>query len=268
MKSPSVGFKARKVQFNLKAFVKATIFHQVMHFSCGNDAKIIQHLICLLVWCQAVEAELTQLGQNVTINCDLGEKEIYWMVLKPPNPPDMILRSFSTSPTPFYYNVGLIPKYSVHHKCCLFIKNVTVDELGIYYCMTTEAPPRFGNGIKLHVIEPTQLTECQNNTVEQNHTVVNYTEQIQRPWSIILLISGLMHGVLVIVVIGSVCCYSGKYVKHQEADLQRTRFMPLEQLQETKTECTEVVFSSICEDFEQNRCFSATALIINRHNCT
>ncbi|KAG1939886.1 hypothetical protein F2P79_017115 [Pimephales promelas] len=239
-----------------------------MRFSCGTDAKIIQHLICLLVWCQAVETELIKLGQNVTINCDLGEKEIYWMVLKPPNRPVVILRIFSTSPTPFYYDIGFRPKYTVQPKYSLFIKNVTVDELGIYYCMTTEAPPKFSNGTKLHIIEPTQLIECQNNTVEQNHTVVNYTEQIQRPWGIIILISGLMHGLLVIVVIASVCCYSGKNVKHQEADLQRTRSMPFEQLQETKTVYTEVVFSSICEDFEQNRCFSAPAQIIKRQNCT
>jgi len=31
---------------------------------------------------------------------------------------------------------------------------------------------------------------------------------------------------------------------------------------------TEVVFSSICEDFEQNRCFSAPAQIVNRQNRT
>jgi len=55
---------------------------------------------------------------------------------------------------------------------------------------------------RLFFTEPTQLIECQNNTVEHNHTVVNYTEQIQRPWGIIILISGLMHGLLVIVVIG------------------------------------------------------------------
>ncbi|ROL40912.1 hypothetical protein DPX16_9906 [Anabarilius grahami] len=124
------------------------------------------------------------------------------MVLKPPKRPVMILRLFSTSPTPFYYDVGFRTKYSVQPKHCLFIKNVTLDELGIYYCMTTEAPPKFSNGTRLHIIEQTHLTECRNNTFEQNHTAVNYTEQIQRPWNIIILISGLMHGVLVIVVIG------------------------------------------------------------------
>lgn len=85
------------------------------------------------------------------INCDLDEKEIYWMMLKPPNRPVMILRLFSTSPTPFYYDVGFRPKYLVQHKYNLFIENVTVDELGIYYCMTTEAPPKFSNGTKLHI---------------------------------------------------------------------------------------------------------------------
>ncbi len=95
--------------------------------------------------------ELTNLGQNVSINCDLDEKEIYWMLLKLPNRPVMILRLFSTSPTPFYYNVRFRLKYSVQPKHNLFIKNVTTDELGIYYCMTTEAPPKFSNGTRLHI---------------------------------------------------------------------------------------------------------------------
>uniref|UniRef100_A0A671KW39 Ig-like domain-containing protein n=1 Tax=Sinocyclocheilus anshuiensis TaxID=1608454 RepID=A0A671KW39_9TELE len=111
-------------------------------------------VVGLLVWCQAVETltELTNLGQNVSINCDLEEKEIYWMLLKLPNRPVMILRLFSTSPTPFYYDASFRPKYSVHPKHHLFIKNVTLDELGVYYCMTTEAPPKFSNGTRLHII--------------------------------------------------------------------------------------------------------------------
>ncbi|XP_016383509.1 uncharacterized protein LOC107720344 [Sinocyclocheilus rhinocerous] len=222
-----------------------------MYFKCGNDTKIIQHLICLLAWCQAVETltELTNLGQNVSINCDLEEKEIYWMLLKLPNRPVMILRLFSTSPTPFYYDASFRPKYSVHPKHHLFIKNVTLDELGVYYCMTTEAPPKFSNGTRLHIIEPTKLPECQNHAVveyiEQNHTVVNFTDQIQRAWMIIVILSGLMHGVLVFVVIG-VCCYSGEKIKRQEEDLEGTQFMPLELLQEPNAmvilqHCLEIV---------------------------
>ncbi|RXN13803.1 CD276 antigen-like protein [Labeo rohita] len=72
--------------------------------------------------------------------------------------------------------------------------------------MSTEAPPKFSSGIRLHITEPTKLPECQNHTVvkyiEENHTVVNHTDQIQKPWMIIIIVSGLMHGVLVFVVIG------------------------------------------------------------------
>ncbi|KAI2650813.1 Ig kappa chain V-II region [Labeo rohita] len=221
----------------------------------------------LLVWCQAVETltELTNLGHNVSINCDLEEKEIYWMLLKLPNPPVMILRLFSTSPTPFYYDPRFRFKYAVQPKHHLVIRNVTTDDLGVYYCMSTEAPPKFSSGTRLHIIEQTKLPECQNHTVvkyiEQNHTAVNYTDQIQRPWMIIIIISGLMHGVLVFVVIGCVCCYSREKLKNQEADLEQTL---RKQLKEPKTTNTEVVFSQMHEDFEQNRCFSPAAQIIKR----
>ncbi|KAF4097869.1 uncharacterized protein LOC131529668 isoform X1 [Onychostoma macrolepis] len=236
-----------------------------MNFNGGNDTKIIQHLICLLVWCQAVETltELTHLGQNVSINCDLDEKEIYWMLLKLPNRPVMILRLFSTSPTPFYYDVRFRLKYSVQPKHHLFIKNVTTDELGVYYCMTTEAPPKFSSGTRLHITEPTKLPECQNHTVvkyiEQNHTMLNDTDQ--RPWVIVIIVSGLMHGVLVFVVIGFVCCYSRENFKHQEADLEKTLH---KQIKKPNTMYTEVVFSQM----EQNQCFSAAAQIVNRKACS
>ncbi|KAL1247051.1 hypothetical protein QQF64_034420 [Cirrhinus molitorella] len=237
-----------------------------MYFSCVNDTKIIQHLICLLVWCQAVQTltELTNLGHNVSINCDLEEKEIYWMLLKLPNRPVMILRLFSTSPTPFYYDAHFRSKYSVQPKHRLFIRNVTTDELGFYYCMTTEAPPKFSNGTRLHITEPIKFPEYQNHTVkyiEQNDAVVNYIDQTEKPWMIVIVISGLMHGVLVFVVIGCVCCYSRGNVKHQEADLEGTL---REQLKEPKTMYTETVFSQMHEDFEQNWCFSPAAQIINR----
>ncbi|XP_043078281.1 uncharacterized protein LOC122327153 isoform X2 [Puntigrus tetrazona] len=194
-----------------------------MYFNCENGTKIIQHLICLIIWSQAVEplTELTHLGRNVSINCDLEEKEIYWTLLKLPNRPVVILRLFSTSPNPFYYHPRFRTKYSVQLKHHLFIKNVTTDELGVYYCMTTEAPPKFSNGTRLYITESTKLPECQNHTVvryiEQNHTVVNRADQIQRPWVIAIIVSGLMHGVLVFVVVGYVCCYS-----REEADSERT----------------------------------------------
>ncbi|XP_051551061.1 uncharacterized protein LOC127439066 [Myxocyprinus asiaticus] len=223
------------------------------HFNQGNNSRIIQFLIYLLIWCPAAETltdQLTDLEQNVIINCDLNENEVYWVLSKLQGPPVIILRSFSTSTTPYYYNKRFRHKYSMRSKH-LFISNVTIDELGVYYCMNTEIPPKFSDGTKLHVIEQTQQTECQNYTVlqyiQQNQTEVSYIQQNQTQWQIITVISCLLNGVLII---GTLSCYSGESSKLQSTDLQLTQAMVLQPSQELSKELyTEVVFSTLCEGF-------------------
>ncbi len=80
---------------------------------------------------------ITDLGSNVIINCDLDENEVYWILLKTPDPPTVILRSMSATTSPFYLNNTFRKKYSVQFKHRLVINNVTADELGVYYCMNT-----------------------------------------------------------------------------------------------------------------------------------
>ncbi|XP_048023300.1 uncharacterized protein LOC125253389 [Megalobrama amblycephala] len=169
---------------------------------------IMQLYLYLLIWCQAAEtltAQLTDLGQNVTINCDLDENEVFWFLLKLPDSLAVILRTFS-HPIPFYYNERFRHKYSVDSKHNLLINNVTTDELGVYYCMSTDS--KFSNGIRLHIIEPTPQTECQNQNhtvvqyIQQNQTVVKYIQQNQTSWQTLTLISALFNAVLVVVVIG------------------------------------------------------------------
>ncbi len=84
----------------------------------------------------------------MTINCDLDEKEVYWILLKTADPPTVILRSFSTSP--FYHNVIFKKKYSVQYNHRLVINNVTVDELGVYYCMNTRTPLKLSNSTRIY----------------------------------------------------------------------------------------------------------------------
>ncbi|XP_039550762.1 uncharacterized protein LOC120495324 [Pimephales promelas] len=165
--------------------------------------KIIQLQLYVLICCRAaVSDQLTDLGSNVTINCDLDENEVYWILLKTPDPPTVILRSFPTSRAPFYSNKTFIKKYSVQFKHRLVINNVTDDELGIYYCMNAGATPKLSNSTRLTFTESTQVTECYNNTIEcQNHTAV---DQNQKQCQIIIIISGLMNGLLLIVLIGLV----------------------------------------------------------------
>ncbi len=106
----------------------------------------------LLIWCQAVETltdHLTDLGQNVTLNCDFDVTDVNWLLLNLPDPPFIILQSSTTAAT-FYYSKTSKHKYSVQSKHDLFINNVTVDDLGVYYCVTTDAPPKYSNGTRLH----------------------------------------------------------------------------------------------------------------------
>lgn len=100
--------------------------------------------------------QLTDLGQSVTLNCDFDVKEVYWLFLKLPDHPVPILSSSTTAAT-FYYNKTFRQKYLVQSKHCLFIQNVTIDELGLYYCVTKEEHPKYSNGTKLHFENGTNL---------------------------------------------------------------------------------------------------------------
>uniref|UniRef100_A0A672M6A0 Ig-like domain-containing protein n=1 Tax=Sinocyclocheilus grahami TaxID=75366 RepID=A0A672M6A0_SINGR len=111
--------------------------------------KIIQLQLYILICCQYAVADLlTDLGSNVSINCDLDENEVYWILLKTADPPTVILQSFSTSS--FYPNKSFRKKYSVQFKHRLVINNVTADELGVYYCMNTRTPPKLSNSTRIY----------------------------------------------------------------------------------------------------------------------
>ncbi|KAL1251137.1 hypothetical protein QQF64_018933, partial [Cirrhinus molitorella] len=106
----------------------------------------------VIICCQYGVADLVpDLGSNVSINCDLDENEVYWILLKTPDPPTVILRSMSTTPSPFYFNQTFRNKYSVQFKHCLVINNVTANELGIYYCMNTRTPPKLSNSTRIYI---------------------------------------------------------------------------------------------------------------------
>ncbi|KAK9967367.1 hypothetical protein ABG768_001770 [Culter alburnus] len=181
--------------------------------------KIIQLQLYVLICCQAAVADqLTDLGSNVSINCDLDENEVYWILLKTPDPPAVILRSFSTPRSPFYLNKTFRKKYSVQFKHRLVINNVTADELGVYYCINTDTPPKFSNGSRLYFTEPVQPSEC------HNHTMIEFIDQNQTQCQTITIISGLMIGLLLIVLIVFAVRKTERLEKHiDDADLLQTR---------------------------------------------
>uniref|UniRef100_A0A9J7XJS9 Si:dkey-208m12.3 n=1 Tax=Cyprinus carpio carpio TaxID=630221 RepID=A0A9J7XJS9_CYPCA len=180
--------------------------------------KIIQLQLLVLICCKAAVSDLlTDLGSNVTINCDLDENEVYWILLKTADPPTVILRTLYniqqiTPIPPFYYNKTFRNKYSVQFKHRLVINNVTADELGVYYCMNTRTPPKLSNSTRLHLNE-TQLTE------RHNHTELEFIDQNQT--QIIIIISALMNGLLLILLIVFAAEKTERMEKHvHDADLQ------------------------------------------------
>ncbi|KAK7127093.1 hypothetical protein R3I94_018319 [Phoxinus phoxinus] len=183
--------------------------------------KIIQFQLYVLICCRAaVSDQLTDSGSDVTINCDLEENEVYWILLKTPDPPTVILRSFPTPISPLYLNNAFRKKYSVIFKHNLVINNVTADELGVYYCMKTGTPPKLSNSTRLHFTEPTPLTEC------HNHTAVEFIDQNQTQWQIMIIISGLMNGLLLIALIAFAVRKTERLEKNiYNADLLLTKVM-------------------------------------------
>ncbi|XP_052446872.1 uncharacterized protein LOC127988262 isoform X2 [Carassius gibelio] len=165
--------------------------------------KILKLHLYLLIWCQAAETltdQLTDLGQNVTINCDLNAKVATWFLLNLPNPPVVLLDSLLNPPSVFYYKNNFSFKYSVQSKHRLFINNITFNELGVYYCINTETEVKFSNGIRLQTIsihtDPTtpavtELPQC------QNHTEVLLNEQTT--WMNLLALIFCMISVLLVI---------------------------------------------------------------------
>ncbi|XP_056614296.1 uncharacterized protein LOC130429645 [Triplophysa dalaica] len=171
--------------------------------------RIIHIQIYVLMWCQAAETldQLTSLGQNVTINCDLDSSEVYWILLKQSDS-TVILQSFLNPPIAFHFNKTLKKKYSVQSKHHLVIYNVTHDELGVYYCVNMDKPPKVSNSTRLNIME---IRKKENRT----------------HWKTFSLISCLLNAVLIITVVGLINVYvieNGKSSGQcHSTDLQQTQ---------------------------------------------
>ncbi len=88
----------------------------------------------------------------MNITCDLDIKEIYWYKHKSPDPPVFILRTYSSTYEGAEYENSIFKlKYSVKTNSRLFIRNISTDELGVYYCVKTSEPQKFSNGTKIYI---------------------------------------------------------------------------------------------------------------------
>uniref|UniRef100_A0A8C2ENF1 Ig-like domain-containing protein n=1 Tax=Cyprinus carpio TaxID=7962 RepID=A0A8C2ENF1_CYPCA len=128
-------------------------------------------------------------GADVIINCDLDIEEIYWYKQKSPDPPEFILRTFdSTYEGAQYENSNFTHKYSVKTNSRLFIRNITADELGVYYCVKTSEPLKFSNGTKIYITD----------SVHENQT----ESQQETPWRNLTIITSVLNVLLIVALIG------------------------------------------------------------------
>ncbi|XP_018920462.1 uncharacterized protein LOC109047208 isoform X2 [Cyprinus carpio] len=141
---------------------------------------LLLSLLCLFVWSQSTDALTDQqvvLGQNVTLACEFNLKAVIWFVTKLPARPEMILRTYGSPQQAKYYNNKFIRKYSEGGWSRLLINEVSVDDLGIYYCIKP------GNDLKVMVsdgirLQTTESPPSGNETEEKNPPQDQTTLQI------------------------------------------------------------------------------------------
>ncbi|XP_073721780.1 uncharacterized protein [Misgurnus anguillicaudatus] len=209
----------------------------------------------LLIWAQTLDAlmdKLTELGQNVTINCDLDVKEVNWFLLKLPDPSVMILRSMKHEP--FYYNETFAKKYFIQSKHQLFINNVTHEEIGVYYCMNTDTKSKLFSATRLHITEST--------SEKQNNTKTNCTEQSSEQWLIISIISASLNAVLLVVVIGLTKVFvCGSKTTSKTPKTQDNLPQP-----EDSGQYAEVTFTTRCKPIQINSTYALVQLPTSCNN--
>ncbi|XP_050950849.1 uncharacterized protein LOC127153674 [Labeo rohita] len=132
--------------------------------------RTVQLLLFGLLVCHTMESlndKHVILGENVTLDCQIDVKDIYWVFQKLTDSPVLIMRTFSSdSRTAQLHDKRLKDKYSSLTFSRLFISNVTTEELGIYYCAKTGTPLQLSNGTRLHTTEAARdhnQTELKNN---------------------------------------------------------------------------------------------------------
>ncbi|KAI2650220.1 T cell receptor gamma variable 2 [Labeo rohita] len=181
--------------------------HSTEDIQLNQTMKIIQLHIYLLMWSQVTESltntEVT-LGADVNITCDLAIEEIYWYKHKLPDPPVLILRTFDRiSEAAEYENSISKHKYLVKINSRLFIKNISTDELGVYYCVKTSEPQKISNGTKIYISESVQ----RNQTSEFKPHDASQHNKSWRNLIIIIISSALLNVLLIITLIALVIRY-------------------------------------------------------------
>ncbi|KAF4093407.1 hypothetical protein AMELA_G00001740 [Ameiurus melas] len=168
--------------------------------------KILHLHFYLLVCCGAAQSfteKSVDLGQNVTLKCEVSVKDVSWFLIKPSESLVFILHSYSSSIlAPYYRNITFSKRFSVLYNGSLFIHNISTNELGVYYCIQTQiaSPPDISRGIRLYIRNHSAANQTFKIEAPQNQTA---DEDIEiRLWRNLFIISGVMNGVLLVAVTG------------------------------------------------------------------
>ncbi|XP_053532734.1 uncharacterized protein LOC108259252 isoform X4 [Ictalurus punctatus] len=162
--------------------------------------KILHIHFYLLVFCGAAEGfteKSVDLGQNVTLKCEVSVKDVFCFLMKPSEPPVFILRSLSSRSTSAEYRNMSRKRFSVQYNSSLFIHNISTNELGVYYCTQTGSPYNTSSGIRLYIRNHSAENQTCKTEQCQNQTRSTAKENSHLP---ILIISVTFNCVLVIVV--------------------------------------------------------------------
>ncbi|XP_060714795.1 uncharacterized protein LOC132838487 [Tachysurus vachellii] len=163
--------------------------------------KILHIHFYLLVFCGAAECfteKSVDLGQNVTLKCEVSVNNVYWFLMKASEPPVFILRSFfSISLTADYSNTTFNKRFSLQYNSSLFIHNISTNELGVYYCIYIQkgSSPNISRGIRLYIQSHSaenQTEVCQIQTLDKDGKI--------RLWRNLFIITGLVIGVVMVAV--------------------------------------------------------------------
>ncbi|XP_046696626.1 uncharacterized protein LOC124379998 [Silurus meridionalis] len=174
--------------------------------------KIVQLHFCLVVCCGATDSfteKLVNLGQNVTLQCEVDVKHVYWFLMKPSEPPVFILRSFSSrSLSVEYSNQTFNKTFSLQHNSSLFIHNISTNELGVYYCSPTPSvsPPNISHEIRLYIRNYTADNSTSKETHHQNQTHLNELYKCGvNFWRSLFFTLGILNCLVLVVVIVRLC---------------------------------------------------------------
>ncbi|XDV22604.1 hypothetical protein PO909_027469 [Leuciscus waleckii] len=160
--------------------------------------RTAQLLLFFLLVCQTTQSlrdKRVNLGGNVTLDCQIGVKENYWVFQKLTDSPVFIMRTFTTDSTSAqFYDERFKDKYSSLTLSRLVIRNITIDEIGIYYCVKTAPTLQLSNGTRLYISESAQ---------DHNRTETeNQPQQTPKTDNIMTVTSFILNIVLIIAVIG------------------------------------------------------------------